>query len=756
MSRGEQVQDSTRARHIVLSGTVQGVGFRPFIYRIALQYQLTGWVRNRVGLVEVHVQGRGENLEQFVSEIFTHAPPLAHPVIQSDTHVDPGAFDAFIILQSLDQGEAHISVPADLYTCDECLAELNTPSDRRYRYPFINCTQCGPRYTLIRSLPYDRANTTMAGFELCAQCKNEYEDPANRRFHAEPVACPVCGPRIEFSTAQGNVISGNEGALSAAVKALANGKVIAVKGIGGYHLMCNACNDDAVDALRKNKPRPDKPLAVLFPAPTGDSFAVMDASVELSPSDKAFLLHPARPILLARKKQGSALSDAIAPGLAEIGAMLPYSPLHHLLLNDFGGPLVATSANISGEPVLIDNAEAEKRLAHVAEAFLHHDRPIERPADDPVFRTVAGKPRPMRLGRGFAPCELSLPFELKKPVLAVGSHMKNAITLAWNNRAVMSPHIGEMDSVRSLAVFEQTIEDLQRLYSVKIEQLVCDAHPGYTTTRWANRQGLPVHKVFHHHAHASAVYYECNTEAPVLVFTWDGVGYGVDGTSWGGEALLGVPGEWQRVASMRPFHLPGGDRAGREPWRSAAALCWETGREYTASSDDHSLIFEAWRRCVNSPQTTAVGRLFDAAAALTGVRSTASFEGQGPMEFEALSGAPGKNIEVTLEKEDNILITNWAPLVPVMLDSTLSVSERASVFHASLAHAMLQQAMTIRAEHGVNTVSFSGGVFQNRVLTEHALALLYRDGFKVHLPELIPVNDAGISFGQVIEYGFRR
>jgi len=759
MSKGEQVQNNTRARHIVLSGKVQGVGFRPFIYRIATHYQLTGWVRNRVGLVEVHVQGRDENLEQFLGEIFTRAPPLAQAVLQSDVPVDSGAFDEFVILQSLDQGEANISVPADLFTCDDCLAELSTPSDRRYRYPFINCTQCGPRYTLIRSLPYDRASTSMAGFELCAQCRKEYEDPADRRFHAEPVACPVCGPQLEFSTAQGNVVSGSEEALSAAIEVLNDGRVIAVKGIGGYHLMCNACNDDAVYTLRKNKPRADKPLAVLFPAPTADPFGVLDASVELSSSDKAFLLHPARPILLVQKKRGSALSYAIAPGLAEIGVMLPYSPLHHLLLNDFGGPLVATSANISGEPVLIDNAEVEKRLAHVSGAFLHHDRPIERPADDPVFRTVAGKPRPMRLGRGFAPCELSLPFELEKPVLAVGSHMKNAITLAWDNRAVISPHIGEMDSARSLAVFEQTIEDLQRLYSVKVEQLVCDAHPGYTTTRWAYRQGLPVDNVFHHHAHASCAYYECHAgeaEQPLLVFTWDGVGFGVDGTLWGGETLLGVPGKWQRVASMRPFHLPGGDKAGREPWRSAAAVCWETGHEYAVSPEDHSLIFEAWQRRVNSPQSTAVGRLFDAAAALTGVCTTASFEGQGPMELEALCDKSGNHIDLTLEKSDNLLITNWGPLVPLMLDSALSVSERASLFHASLAHVMLQQARTIRAEHGVNAISFSGGVFQNRVLTEHALTLLSGDGFEVHVPELIPVNDAGISFGQVIEYGFNR
>jgi hydrogenase maturation protein HypF len=313
-----------------------------------------------------------------------------------------------------------------------------------------------------------------------------------------------------------------------------------------------------------------------------------------------------------------------------------------------------------------------------------------------------------------------------------------------------------MDSARSLAVFEQTIEDLQRLYSVEVEQLVCDAHPGYTTTRWARSQGLPVDDVFHHHAHASSTYYECDTEDPVLVFTWDGVGFGVDGKLWGGEALLGVPGAWQRVASMRPFHLPGGDKAGREPWRGAAAVCWETGHEYSAPTDDSSLIFEAWRRRVNSPQTTAVGRLFDAAAALTGVCTTASFEGQGPMELEALCDKPCNHIDLALENINNLLIANWEPLVPVMLDSALSVSERASLFHASLAHAMLQQARAIRAEHGVNTVSFSGGVFQNRVLTEHALALLSGDGFKVHLPGLIPVNDAGISFGQVIEYLYQK
>jgi hydrogenase maturation protein HypF len=599
----------------------------------------------------------------------------------------------------------------------------------------------------------------MAGFELCQECRREYKDPANRRFHAEPVACPRCGPRLEFVQPAGETISGNDEGLSAAITMLQGSGIIAVKGIGGYHLICDACNEDAVARLRRNKPRPDKPLAVLFPAPLEQPFALLDTFAKLSASDKRFLQHPARPILLVRKRTGSRLARAIAPGLAEIGVMLPYSPLHHLLLNDFGGPLVATSANISGEPVLTGNDDVEKRLAHVAEAFLHHDRPIERPADDPVFRTIAGRQRPLRSGRGFSPVELTLPFKVDRPLLAVGAHMKNTLTLAWDDRAVISPHIGEMHSARSLAVFEQTLADLQRLYQVKIEQLVCDAHPAYTTSRWSLKQGLPLERVYHHHAHASAAWYESGaleSGEEMIVFTWDGVGVGEDGTLWGGETLLGSPGGWRRVASMRPFHLPGGEKAGREPWRSAASLCWETGYPYPSMTQESELLFEAWRRRINAPATSAVGRLFDAAAALTGVCTRSSFEGQGPMMLEALADKPGNSVELPLEIRDNLLITNWEPLLPVLLDSTLTVADRAACFHASMAQAMLQQARTIRSRHGVNTIGFSGGVFQNRVLTEHAMELLSSDGFSVHLPEMIPVNDAGISFGQVIEYGFSR
>jgi len=736
-----------KARQILLSGQVQGVGFRPFIYRLAIAHQLVGWVRNRVGLVEIQVQGPSQHLENFLADLFAKKPPLAKPKLESNKQVELAKFDTFTILPSLAQGEVQISVPTDLFLCDDCLAELNNPLDRRYHYPFINCTQCGPRYTLIRSLPYDRPNTSMAAFALCPLCLAEYQDPGNRRFHAEPVACPVCGPSLTFRMNE-TLINDNHVSLKNALDVLRHGRVVAVKGIGGYHLMCDATSTEAITRLRSKKPRPDKPLAVMFPA--NQSYAAV------SLSDKAFLLQPSRPILLVAKSDSTELSEQIAPGLNEVGVMLPYSPLHHLLLNEFGGPLVATSANISGEPVLIHNQDVEKRLGHVADAFLHHNRPIERPADDPVYRTIAGKPRPIRTGRGSAPMELPLPFELKQPVLAVGAQMKNVITLAWKNRAVISPHIGEMGSVRSLEVFENTLKDLQKLYDVKAELIVCDAHPGYTTTRWANKQNLPVHSVYHHHAHASAAYYECETNERVMVFTWDGVGYGEDGSLWGGETFLGQPGGWQRVASMRPFKLPGGDKAGREPWRSAAALCWELGMACPVVPAGTKLLYTAWQQQINAPMTTSVGRLFDAAAALSGVCSQASFEGQGPMYLEACCKEAGDVVDLPLTRNSQGLwVSDWAPLVQRLLDSSYTQSARASLMHTSMANLIVEQAKCIREQENVNQVALSGGVFQNRVLTETAVAMLEQAGFIVTIPAQIPVNDAGISFGQVIEFCFK-
>jgi hydrogenase maturation protein HypF len=748
---------SHQALRLTVSGRVQGVGFRPFVYRLAHQFSLRGWVRNEAGTVEIWAQGKTAALEAFEQALLEQAPPLARPRIAARSASEPQAFETFEILPSRADAPARIHVPPDYFACDDCLRELRDPDNRRYRHPFINCTQCGPRYTLISKLPYDRPNTSMAAFAMCPECRREYENPLDRRFHAEPVACPACGPRLQFVAPGIATDRDNAAALTQAVAALRAGRIVAVKGIGGYHLICDARNDIAIARLRAKKPRPHKPLAVMVPARGADGLEAARALAELTPEHEHWLRDPVRPIVLVPKKLHAPLSQRIAPGLHEVGVMLPYSPLHHLLLDEFGGPLVATSGNISGEPVLTENDDVTRRLAHVAEAFLHHDRPIQRPADDPVYRVIAGFARPLRHGRGSAPLELSLPFKLDKPVLAVGGHMKNTVALAWEDRIVVSPHIGDLDAPRSLSVFEQVITDLQKLYGVRAESIVCDTHPVYVSSRWARRTGLPVTPVLHHYAHASALAGEHSDVGNWLVFAWDGVGYGADGTLWGGETLLGAPGHWQRAGSLRPFYLPGGEKAGREPWRSALSLCWEAGIEWKQCPEDPMLAHHAWRRRLNCPQTTSAGRLFDAAAALTGLHYRSSYEGQGPMLLEAACTEDSAHaLPLPLARNrQGLWETDWAPLLPFLMNQKLTVTERADGFHASLVRALVAQANALREEHGELAVGLGGGVFQNRVLTERAFAALRENGFDVRLMHQVPCNDGGISYGQIIESGFR-
>ena len=621
--------------------------------------------------------------------------------------------------------------------------------DRRFRYPFINCTQCGPRYTLIERLPYDRANTSMARFALCEQCAAEYTNPGDRRFHAEPLACARCGPDLEFRIPGRNVQLGAD-ALFATTNALRTGKIVAVKGIGGYHLLCDAANSSVVATLRARKNRPDKPLAVMFPLEPG--LAALHGATVPDRAHEIMLRDPVRPIVLVPKHPTSELAPEIAPNMGEIGAMLPYSPLHHLLLADFGAPLVATSGNISGEPVLTDNSIAEVRLATIADAFLHHNRTIVRPADDPVYRVIGATPRPIRLGRGNAPAEIKLSFSLPHPVLAVGGHLKNTVTLGWGRRAVVSPHLGDMDTVRGLDLLKSVAADLQALYAVRAETIVCDAHPGYATTRLAPRLGLPVRKVFHHDAHASALAEEIDATADWLVFTWDGAGFGRDETIWGGEALLGRPGCWRRVATVRSFALLGGDRAAREPWRSALALCWEAGVEWNDCAHDADVLRHAWTRKVNCPRTSSIGRLFDGAAALLGLVSRASYEGQGASYLEASSGEGAEAIDLPLSRRvDGIWETDWRPLLNCLMDATQTTSGRAAMFHATLAEMLLAQARAVREEYGEFRLGLTGGVFQNRLLCERVLRSAKRDGFLAFIPERLPCNDAGLSFGQIVE-----
>jgi len=749
--------DENTACRILLAGHVQGVGFRPFVYRLALQHGLFGHVQNQLGEVEIVAVGSAASLRGFQKDLIDNAPPLSRPIITRVDSIAAPTCETFEIASSSAQADAQIFVPPDYFMCDDCRDELHDPDDRRFHYPFINCTQCGPRYTLIEALPYDRPNTSMAGFQLCAECRKEYQDPADRRFHAEPVACPECGPRLTFEApGQADVCNRGE-ALAAAVQALRDGGIVAVKGIGGYHLVCDACNPAAIETLRQRKQRPDKPLAVMFPVDGTDGLDFVRRYVRLERVEADLVAGPIRPIVLATRKADCALAHNVAPALDEIGVFLPYSPLHQLLLDDFGGPLVATSGNISGEPVLTDNTEASHRLRKIADKFLQHDRPIVRPADDPVYRCIAERMRPLRIGRGSAPRELDLPWQQQRPLLAVGGHMKGTVALSWEHRVVVSPHIGEMESPRSLAVFEQVASDLQRLYGVRAERIVCDAHPGYTTHRWAQRQGaLPVERVWHHQAHASAVAAELNRSGSWLMFAWDGVGLGEDQTLWGGEALLGSAGRWQRVASLRRFRLPGGERAGREPWRSAAALHWECDIGWPDCPDPAGIAEAAWRKRLNCPETSAAGRLFDAAAAIICDLPLTSFEAQGPMVLESLCREPAPAIELPVSEDaDGVLRSDWRPLLDILPDTDLDRRTRAEIFHSSIATAILRQAVSVRERHGIDQVGLCGGVFQNRVLSEQAMSLLRNEGFEVYLPEELPCNDAALSFGQAAEIAAR-
>jgi len=764
-TRAPQLAGDREARELLLTGRVQGVGFRPFVYRLASRLQLAGFVRNLSGQVLVHVEGPRSALDEFESALLCEAPALARPLIERTGSVAPAGWSRFTIEPSAAHRNAEIHLPPDQSICPECLAELGDPRDRRYRYPFINCTQCGPRYTLITELPYDRASTTMAHFPLCPECRSEYESPADRRFHAEPLACPACGPTLSFTrTGRGHpAIVGNEAALAAAVSLLRSGGIVATRGIGGYHLMCDAASDTAIAALRARKRRPEKPLAVLFPMRGCDGLDVVRAAVALDGRSAAALVDPARPIVLARRLPDGALSRGLAPDLGDLGVFLPYSPLHHLLSSDFGAPLVATSGNISGEPVITDRPEAEQRLGAIADAFLHHDREIVRPADDPVVAVIDGEIRAVRLGRGTAPLEVALPVALAEPVLAVGGQGKVTLAIGWENRAIVSPHIGDLDTVRGFDQMVRVAADLARLYRVRPARIACDAHSGYSSTRWARRQGLPVLHVQHHAAHASALAVEHPDVQRWLVFAWDGVGSGDDGTLWGGEALLGQPGSWRRVASFRHLRPPGGDLAAHAPWRSAAALCWETELDYTPTNlSITELVRQAWGKGINAPPTSAVGRLFDAAAALVAGVETTSFEGQAAIRLQHLASkcpdadAIASPPTLPLYSDDaGVLRCDWRPLVPMLADMTNEPALRARRFHAALAAALAAHVDALLPSVRFDAIGLTGGVFQNRLLAEDVLARLAARSIRAYMPALAPANDGGLALGQLAEASAR-
>jgi hydrogenase maturation protein HypF len=698
-------------RRYRVAGVVQGVGFRPFVYGLAIRHGLGGFVLNDGSGVVVEAEGEPAELDAFATAIGSEAPSLARVDSVLAEILAPSGEAGFRIETSTSTGRSAL-IPADVATCDDCLRELFDPNDRRYRYPFINCTQCGPRFTIVRGVPYDRALTTMAGFELCAECRREYEDPLDRRFHAEPVCCPACGPQLSMP-------------LDDAVALLRAGKIVAVKGLGGYHLACDAGNEDAVARLRGRKHREDKPFAAMTSDP--------DALAHVSDDERELLESRARPIVLLRRREESPVAPSVAPGTVWLGVMLPYTPLHHLLLRDAEMPLVMTSGNVSDEPIAFEDDEARERLGSIADAFLAHNRPIHRRCEDSVARTSF----PIRRSRGYAPSALPLPVPARRPIVAAGAELKSTFCVARGTEAFLSPHLGDLEGEAAYRAFRADLALYLDMLDVNADVIAYDLHPEYLATKWALEQDAELVGVQHHHAHAAACLAEHGETGPALALVFDGTGYGTDGTLWGGELLRFDLAGLERVAFLEPVPLPGGEAAVHEPWRIAAVhleradlpVPWERWEDVRASL------------AVNAPLASGMGRLFDAVAALLGVRETVTYEGQAAIELEQLAG--------DVEAEP----WSWRFGDTTMLVATCHLArlgglpreQVAAAFHETIA-ASAAAACTEAEEP--RTVVLSGGTFQNLRLLASTCRRLEHEGFRVLTHRLVPPNDGGISYGQ--------
>ncbi len=738
-----------RRVHLRVEGTVQGVGFRPHVHRLAGELALAGWVRNDHRGVVAEVEGGPLAVEAFLRRLADDAPPLSQ--VERVLVVDAAATGerGFVIAESDAAGAANALVAPDAATCEDCLRELRDSADRRFRYPFVNCTNCGPRYTIVRGVPYDRPSTTMAGFAMCAACRAEYDDPADRRFHAQPNACPDCGPRARLLDANGSEVAGADDAVAGAAAALRRGAIVAVKGLGGYHLACLAADADAVGELRTRKHREDRPFALL-----ATDLAGARELVELSSSAEALLVAPERPIVLAPRRDGAAVADAVAPGHPELGVMLPYTPLHHLLADDLGAPLVLTSANVSDEPIAYRDEEARQRLRSIADLFLVHDRPIHTRVDDSVVRPGMI----LRRSRGHVPRALVLPVPAARHLLACGAELKSTFCLAREERAWLSHHVGDLKNVETLASYGEGVELLQRLFAVVPEVVAHDLHPDYLSTRFAlGRDGLQTVAVGHHHAHLAACLAEHGEVGPAIGAIFDGAGLGADGTVWGGELLAGGLDGYARAGHLWPVRLPGGDRAVRQPWRMACAWLAEALGEppplppALAGRVDPGAwraVSEMVRTGLASPVTTSAGRLFDAVAAVCGLRTDVTYEGQAAIELEAACD-PAERGAYELPVEGGVL--DARPLVlAVARDVERGVASGvvATRFHHGLADATAEACTQAARERAMATAVLSGGAFQNRRLLERTAAGLRTAGLRVLVPERLPANDGAIAFGQ--------
>jgi len=765
-------QETVIRLRATVEGTVQGVGFRPFAFRLAQQLDVAGWITNNSRGALLELEGPTGAVENFLQRLRTEAPAAAKVDRLTVEPSSPTGETAFRIRTSEDAGARRLVVPPDLATCPDCLRELSDPMDRRFRYPFLTCTQCGPRYSLITDIPYDRASTTMSRFQLCRDCQTEYEDPKDRRCHAEPIACPACGPRLGLWDVQGQETARDQEAMRQACEIIRSGKALAVKGVGGFQLWVDASSESAVQRLRLRKARPDKPFAVLFP-----SIHAVRESCRLTPEEEALLLSPEAPIVLLRRREESGLARSVSPDNPFVGAMVPYSPLHRLLMTELQGPMVATSGNRSDEPIVFDEREAPVRLAGIADAFLVHDRAIARPVDDSVVRVVEGEKLILRRARGYVPRAIRVhaPFangNVMIPILAVGGQLKNTIALTSGDQVMLSQHLGDLSTLEAYEAFRHAVDDLQRLLDVQPRLVACDLHPDYRSTifaqEFAERHAIPLIRVQHHHAHVAACMAEHGLNGEVLGVAWDGAGYGPDGHLWGGEFLIAGYEGFRRLTHLRPFRLPGGEAAMRDPKRSAFSVLWETYGERSAIEElvahqcvkgETDALAVMMRKGLASPMTTSMGRLFDAVSWIAGFRHEASFEGQAAMALEFAAerfekNSPGDETVYPFaltRDEDNPTkwVADWRPLIESLIRDKRkggSLELIAHGFHIGLADLIGQ----IAERAALPRVVLTGGCFQNALLLRLACRRLERAGFTVYIHRQVPPNDGGLSLGQAV------
>lgn len=759
---GKQTEEKRRLR-LLIRGAVQGVGFRPFIYRIASEMGLTGWIANTPQGVCIEVEGTSRQMEEFLLRIEREKPPRAFIQSLEPSFLDPAGYRDFVILQSSATGPTTAIVLPDIATCPDCVREIFTPGERRYRYPFTNCTNCGPRFSIIEDMPYDRQNTSMKVFAMCPACRAEYEDPLDRRFHAQPIACPVCGPRLELWDRKGRFLAMHDDALYAAADSLRKGQILAIKGLGGFQLLVDARNRKAVERLRERKNREEKPFALMY-----SSVKEATLNCEISDLERRLLCSPEAPIVLLKKsKGGKYIAPAVAPGNPCLGVMLPCTPLHHLLMTDLGFPVVATSGNLSDEPICIDEHEALEQLVDIADLFLVHNRAILRHVDDSITRIMMGSEVVLRRARGYAP----LPIRVKKPLqasLAVGAHLKNAIALSNGQDVVISQHIGDLETLQAYEAFQCISDDLKQLYGLAPATIACDLHPDYLSTKHAAKSGLPQIPVQHHLAHVLSCMAENELEGPVLGVAWDGAGYGLDGTIWGGEFLLLDDERVSRIAHLRPFPLPGGDRAAKEPRRSALGILYTLYSDRVFQRDDLAplkaftprelaTLSGMLKQGVNSLTTTSMGRLFDGMASLINLCQHIHFEGQAAMALEfALEGiATDEAYRFTLIDYQSPAILDWAPVIEAVLQD-VAMRVPVGIISARFHNALIDAIIAIARHSSTEKVALTGGCFQNKYLTEGTVSRLQSAGFRPYWHQRVPPNDGGIALGQLVAASHRK